>query len=114
MQKGAKGNLGALTSSFLVGSCCLGPTIFVFFGTSIGALNFFTSLERFRPLFILMAFIFLGYAFYHIYLNKPAFECAYTYKGISSGKINKVFFWVSLMIFMVALFYPVVLPWIVS
>ncbi|OGW18271.1 MAG: hypothetical protein A3G93_06265 [Nitrospinae bacterium RIFCSPLOWO2_12_FULL_45_22] len=112
MNRVTMGNIGALVSSFFVGSCCLGPTMFVLFGISIGGLNFFTSLERFRPLFILVAFLFLGYAFYHIYLNKPAFDCVY--KGISSGRINKVFFWLCLSIFLVAVFYPMVLSRIVS
>src|SRR3972149_4543128 len=74
MNRVTMGNIGALVSSFFVGSCCLGPTMFVLFGISVGGLNFFTSLERFRPLFILVAFLFLGYAFFLAGLSTPVWS----------------------------------------
>jgi mercuric ion transport protein len=108
MRKAVVSSLGSLMPSFLVSTCCLGPTLYVLFGVSVGGLSIFTSLEPYRPLFMLTAAGLLGYAFYHLYIRPPQFECVED--GRSALRTSRVLFWVAGLVFVVAALYPLVLP----
>jgi len=108
MRKEVISSLGSLMPSFLVSTCCLGPTLYVFFGVSMGGLSVFTPLEPYRPVFLLAATGLLGYSFYHLYIQLPQFDCMEN--GRSALKTSRMVFWVAGAIFMVAALYPVVLP----
>ncbi len=43
---------GTIGASLLIASCCLGPTLFLLFGVSIAGLGYLSSLEVYRPYFI--------------------------------------------------------------
>jgi mercuric ion transport protein len=101
-------SLGSLVPSFLVSMCCLGPTLFVLFGVNVGGLSVFTPLEPYRPAFMLVALGLLGYAFHHLYIRPPQFDCAEN--GRSALRTSRFLFWVASMIFVVAALYPLVLP----
>ena len=108
MRKEVASSLGSLVPSFLLSTCCLGPTLYVLFGTSVGGLSIFTPLEPYRPLFMLAAAGLLGYAFYHLYLRPPQFACVED--GHSALRTSRVLFWIASLVFVVAALYPVVLP----
>ena len=55
---------GTLASAGLIASHCLGPILFLGFGTTFGALSAVSALERYRPCFIAVGFGFWGYGFY--------------------------------------------------
>jgi len=108
MQKGFLSTVGSLIPSFLVSTCCLGPTVYVLFGVSVSGLSVFAPLEPYRPLFMTVAVALLGSAFYHLYVRPPAFECAEN--GRSSLRTQRLLFWVASVVFMVAALSPLVLP----
>ncbi len=108
MRKGLMSGLGSLVPSFLISTCCLGPTLYVLFGVSVGGLGIFAPLEPYRPLFMLAAIGLLGYAFYYLYVRPPQFDCVEN--GRSTLKTNRFLFWVASVVFVVAALYPVVLP----
>ena len=108
MRKEVVSTLGSLAPSFLVSTCCLGPTLYVLFGVSVGGLSIFAPLEPYRPFFILAAVGLLGYAFYHLYIRPPRFDCVAD--GKSALRTSRFFFWVASFVFVVAALYPVVLP----
>lgn len=108
MRKEVVSSLGSLVPSFLVSTCCLGPTLYILFGVSLGGLGVFASLEPYRPLFMLAAVGFLGYAFYHLYIRPPQFDCVED--GRSALRTSRFFFWLASVVFAVAALYPVVLP----
>ncbi len=108
MRKEILSSLGSLVPSFLVSTCCLGPTLYVLFGVSVGGLSIFTPLEPYRPLFMLAAAGLLGYTFYHLYIHPPQFDCVEN--GRSALRTSRFLFWVASLIFIVAALYPVVLP----
>lgn len=112
MRKEVMSSLGSLVPSFLVSTCCLGPTLYVLFGVSVGGLSIFTPLEPYRPVFMLAALGLLGYAFHHLYIRPPQFDCAED--GRSALKTSRVFFWIASLVFAVAALYPVVLPYFFS
>jgi len=108
MQKGFLSTLGSLIPSFLVSTCCLGPTLYVLFGVSVGGLSMFAPLEPYRPVFMLGAVALLGYAFNHLYVRPPTFECVED--GRSPLRTQRFMFWMASLLFMLAALYPVVLP----
>ena len=55
MQNGSLSTLGSLVPSFLVSTCCLGPTLYVLFGVSVGGLSVFAPLDPYRPVFMVVA-----------------------------------------------------------
>jgi len=108
MRKEVMGSVGSLVPSFLVSTCCLGPTLYVLFGVSVGGLSVFAPLEPYRPVFMLAALALLGYAFYHLYIRPPQFDCVED--GRSALRTSRVLFWVASLVFVVAALYPLVLP----
>jgi mercuric ion transport protein len=111
MRKDLLSSISALIPAFLIGSCCLGPTIFILFGVSLGSLGFFVPLVKYKLLFILFALSFLSYSFYQLYLskNRISTNCKdglCDIKGYSTKKINKIIFWICTTIFLVSMIYP--------
>jgi mercuric ion transport protein len=109
MRKEVMSSLGSLVPSFLLSTCCLGPTLYVLFGVSVGGLSIFTPLEPYRPVFMLVALGLLGYAFHHLYIRPPQFDCVE--EGGSALRTSRALFWVASLVFVVAAFYPVVFPY---
>ncbi|MGH7964918.1 MAG: mercuric transporter MerT family protein [Candidatus Binatia bacterium] len=112
MRRELVSSLGSLVPSFLVSTCCLGPTLYVLFGVSVGGLSIFTPLEPYRPAFLFAALGLLGYAFHHLYIRPPQFDCVED--GHSALRTSRVLFWVASVVFVVAALYPVVLPRLLS
>jgi mercuric ion transport protein len=108
MRKEVMSSLGSLVPSFLVSTCCLGPTLYVLFGVSVGGLSVFAPLEPYRPAFMLVALGLLGYAFHHLYIQPPQFDCVEN--GRAALRTSRFLFWVASVIFVVAALYPLVLP----
>lgn len=106
--KGLLSSVGSLIPSFFVSTCCLGPTVYVLFGVSVGGLSVFAPLEPYRPVFMVVAVALLGYAFCHLYVQPPAFACVEN--GRSSLRTHRLLFWVASIVFLVAALYPLVLP----
>ncbi|ODS31749.1 MAG: MerT mercuric transport protein [Candidatus Scalindua rubra] len=59
---------GTITAAILASSCCVGPLILA--GLGIGSIGIFSSLEKYRPLFMIITFAFIGMAFYLTYRRK--------------------------------------------
>ena len=63
---------GAILSSIFASACCIIP---VFLAGVAGIAGLASSLEKFRPIFILIAVVLLGYGFYVAYFQKQS-QCA--------------------------------------
>ncbi|MGE4233108.1 MAG: mercuric transporter MerT family protein [Bacteriovoracia bacterium] len=97
---------GSLLTAFLASVCCIGPVVFAIMGISGAA--FIQKFEAYRPLFIVVASVFLGTAFYFTYRKKPAQECA---EGTfcanpKSDRINKIVLWVATVLVALFIFFP--------
>lgn len=65
--KSALAITGAVLAGLGASACCTVPLIAVLLGLGGGWLSTLGALERFRPLFILGAVVFLGYGFWKAY-----------------------------------------------
>lgn len=99
---------GTLASAALIASCCVGPAIFLVFGTTIGALSSLGVLEPYRAWFVAVGCGFWGYGFYGLYLRSPVAadgtDCAEACERPSSTA--RVLLWVSLCILLLAIALP--------
>jgi mercuric ion transport protein len=91
MQKETVSSLGTVLASFLAASCCIGPAIFVVFGTSIGFMGKFAVMESMRPYLLGAAFLMLGFSFWKLYLKKQQCNCK---EDIRARKIARGIFWI--------------------
>ncbi len=112
MKKETLATSGALGLSVLIASCCIGPTLFLLFGVSVGALGAFSVLEPYQPYFVGAGALALGFAGYRIF--RPAEmgtdcgtdACA---PDSRSRQLTRGFFIVAVVLFMGAAAYPYVL-----
>lgn len=92
---------GIIVSAILASICCIGPLFIAILG--IGSIGIFSSLERYRPLFILITFGVLGTAFYLTYRKKKNADACCELKR---DRIKKIALWVIAIIAVVLLLFP--------
>jgi len=109
MKKENISSIGAAITSLLATSCCIGPAIFVVFGTSIGFFGRLSSLEPIRPYLIGAAFLMLGYSFWKLYLKKADCTCE---EDIHVRKIARGILWVGFVALVFAVSFQGVIVWI--
>lgn len=109
MRKESLSNLGTVMASMLATSCCIGPAIFVVFGTSVGFLGKLSYLERYRPYFLGAAMVMLGYSFWKLYIKAPDCTCK---EDIRTRKVARAIFWIGFAALIFAIFFRTVVIWI--
>ncbi len=112
MKKETLATSGALGLSVLIASCCIGPTLFLLFGVSVGALGMFSVLEPYQPYFIGAGVLALGFAGHRIFRSAELdTDCAdgACAPDSRSRRFMRRFFFVAVVFFAVAAAYPYVL-----
>jgi mercuric ion transport protein len=72
---GKSGNgflIAGVLSAIGASVCCVGPLVLLALGVSGAWIGSLTALEPYRPTFIGLTLLFLGFAFYSLYLVRPA------------------------------------------
>lgn len=82
---------GTIVAAILASSCCLGPLILA--GLGMGSIGIFSSLEKYRPLFMIITFAFIGMAFYLTYRKKNGGDCC-EIKQVKMDRIKRISLWV--------------------
>lgn len=103
------GLLGSLVTSIMASICCIGPIVFALLGVS-GA-GFLLRFERYRPIFIVIALLFLGMAFIFTYRKKDAAHCepGTLCANSKSDTINKVVLWIAAFLVALFIFFPAII-----
>jgi mercuric ion transport protein len=102
-------NAGTIFASFLAASCCLGPAVFVVFGTTVGFLGKFAVFEALRPYLLAAAILLLGYSFWRLFLAKPDCSCK---ADIRARKIARGVWWVGLASLVFAASFRQIVLWV--
>lgn len=108
------GESAALTvggiAALLVGACCVGPLVFVSIGLGGAWLANLTSLDPYRPIFILIALVALGFAWRRIYRPVTACEPGAACAIPAVRQVYKTGFWL-VSVLLVAMFsFPYLAP----
>ena len=111
MNKESLATGGAFAASFLIGSCCIVPTLFLIFGVSVGALGVLSALQPFQPIFIVVGFVALSYAGLRIYRGSRDPECDSGSCDSQSRNRRRLrrFFPAAVLFFVAAISYPYIL-----
>jgi mercuric ion transport protein len=102
---------GAIGLSFLVASCCLGPTLLLF-GISAGALGALSVLEPYRSIFVVAAVAALAIGGVRIFRSAgPNVECDgdTCAPDARSRQVTRGLFYIAAALLVVATVYPYVL-----
>lgn len=108
MKKENISSIGTILASFLAASCCIGPAIFVVFGTSIGVLGKLSVMEAMRPYLLGTGFLMLSFPFWKLYVKKPDCKCE---ADVRSRRIARGIWWVGLGALVVVASFQKVLVW---
>ncbi|WP_155306142.1 mercuric transporter MerT family protein [Desulfosarcina widdelii] len=84
-------SFGTIFASFLAASCCIGPAIFIVFGTSASFLGGLSYMESMRPYLLASALLLFGFSFWKLYLKKSECKCA---EDIKTRKMARWILWV--------------------
>lgn len=103
----AGGALAAIAASV----CCLGPLVLVMLGIGGAWVANLTAFEPYRPVFIGMALVFLGFAYRRIYKAAagacaPGVACAAS--RVPRGR--KILFWSASALVLLAIVFPYLVP----
>ena len=85
-------SFGTVLASFIAASCCIGPAVFIMFGTSAGFLSNLAFMEPLRPYLLGAAVVLFGFSFWKLYLKKPDCSCE---EDVKARKIARGILWVS-------------------
>lgn len=97
---------GTIVSAILASICCIGPLILA--GLGIGSVGVFSSLGRYRLIFMLVTFTFLGIAFYLTYRKKRTTDACCDINTIKKERIKKIALWVIAAVAVGLLLFPYV------
>ncbi len=109
MKKENLSSLGSVVAALLATSCCVGPAVFVVFGTSVGFLGKLSVLEPLRPYMLGAAFLMLGYSFRKLYPKAPDCDCE---ADIRTRRVARGILWVGFTALVVAASFQKVVLWL--
>ena len=97
-------SIGSVVSGLIASLCCVGPLIFVILGLSGAA--FFTQFERYRLLFVIVAFSFLALGFFFAYREEecaPGTSCTINPKR---RRLHRIILWIAAILVITFVFSP--------
>lgn len=108
------GLLGAGASAVVASVCCVGPLVLLALGVSGAWISYITTLAPYRPIFVAITLIFLGFAFYRIYRNSKSESCSVerpcAYPG--TKRTYKTTLWIALIVILGLLLFPYLVPFL--
>lgn len=104
--------IGGALAAVGASACCLGPLLLVALGMSGAWIGNLMALQPYRPVFIGAAAVFLALAWWKIYRPRVTETCA---AGGAcalprSNRRYRILFWLVSALVLIALTYPLVLP----
>jgi mercuric ion transport protein len=92
-QRGNGFLIAGILSAIGASICCVGPLVLLALGVSGAWISSLTALEPYRPIFFGLALLFLGCAFYRLYLVRPACSPESACANPSTLKRRRLGFW---------------------
>ena len=86
---------GGIIGAILASSCCIVPLVLISLGVSGAWIGSLTALEPYKPIFVTITLIILGFGYWHVY-RKPKQACEEgTYcASENSGRVTKFALWI--------------------
>jgi len=104
---GARGTLIAgILAGLTASACCAGPFILLMLGISGSWIGNLSALEPYRPLFIVLAIVFLGLAYRKIYLLPKACNTDAVCATPQGERSQQIIFWVTTLVVVLSIAFP--------
>jgi mercuric ion transport protein len=94
--------------------CCVGPLVLLALGISGAWISSLTALEPYRPIFIGLTLLFLGFAFYRLYLTAPVCLPGSTCANPRTVRRQRLAFWVVTVLVLALIAFPWFAPFFYS
>lgn len=86
--------IAGILSAIGASKCCVGPLVLLAVGVSGAWIGSLTALEPYRPIFIGLTLLFLGFAFHRLYLVRPACSPGSACANPRTRKRQRLGFWI--------------------
>ena len=93
-QRGNGFLIAGILSAIGASICCVGPLVLLALGVSGAWIGSLTALEPYRPIFIGLTLLFLGFAFYRLYSVRPACSPESACANPHTLKRQRLAFWI--------------------
>ena len=93
-QRGNGFLIAGIFSAIGASICCVGPLVLLALGVSGAWIGSLTALEPYRPIFIGLTLLFLGFAFYRLYLVRPSCSPESACANPRTLKRQRLGFWI--------------------
>jgi mercuric ion transport protein len=102
--------IGGVLAGIGASACCAGPLLLLSMGIGGAWISHLTALEPYRPVFILLAALFLGFAFWKLYLVPQS--CALDDDRIAdrTRNVQRILFWILVPVSLGLIASPWILP----
>src|SRR6516165_9729176 len=93
-QRGNGFLIAGILSAIGASICCVGPLVLLALGISGAWIGSLTALEPYQPIFIGLTLLFLGFAFYRLYLARPSCSRESACANPRTLKRQRAAFWI--------------------
>ena len=102
--------IAGILSAIGASICCVGPLVLLALGVSGAWIGSLTALEPYRPIFIGLTLLFLGLAFYRLYLARPVCSPESACANPRTLKRQRLGFWLIAVVVLGLIAFPWVAP----
>lgn len=96
------GLLAGLTAS----ACCAGPLLLLMLGISGSWIGNLSALEPYRPIFIVVAVVFLGLAYRKIYVTPKVCSTDAVCNTLQGKRSQRIIFWITTLLVILSIAFP--------
>lgn len=102
--------VGGVLAGIGASACCVGPLLLLSMGIGGAWVSHLTALEPYRPVFILLTVLFLGLAFWKLYLAPQSCTVEGNCVASRTRKAQRILFWILLPVVLLFVAIPWILP----
>ncbi len=106
--------IGGIVSGITASACCAGPFVLLSLGISGGWISNFSALEPFRPLFIVIAAVFIGLAYRKVYRAPQTCDADAVCATPQGQRTQRIAFWIVSLVTVAAIAFPWYGPWLLD
>ena len=101
---------GGVLAGIGASACCVGPLLLLSLGIGGAWIAHLTALEPYRPIFIVLTAVFLGLAFWKLYLVPQSCTVEDSRLADRTRRVQRICFWILVPITLAIVASPWILP----
>ncbi len=102
--------IGGVLAGIGASACCVGPLLLLSMGIGGAWIAHLTAFEPYRPVFIVLTALLLGWTFWKLYLASQSCTVGDNCIADRTRKVQRILFWVLLPLILLLVASPWILP----